>query len=65
MILNGSQRGGASRLAAHLLKAEENEHIDQCDGAKRIGVGIRSRKLFGRSVRDRPWVKEHNLDREH
>lgn len=28
MILKGSQRGGASRLAAHLLKAEENEHIE-------------------------------------
>jgi len=28
MILKGSQRGGASRLAAHLLKAEDNEHIE-------------------------------------
>ncbi len=28
MILKGSQRGGASRLAAHLLKAEENEHVE-------------------------------------
>ncbi|MBS0166189.1 relaxase/mobilization nuclease domain-containing protein [Nitrospira sp. CMX1] len=28
MILKGSQRGGASRLASHLLKAEDNEHIE-------------------------------------
>lgn len=28
MILKGSQRGGAKQLAAHLLKVEENEHIE-------------------------------------
>ena len=28
MILKGSQRGGARQLAAHLLKAEENEHVE-------------------------------------
>ena len=28
MILKGSQRGGARQLAAHLLKAEENEQIE-------------------------------------
>ena len=28
MILKGSQRGGARQLAAHLLKVEENEHVE-------------------------------------
>lgn len=28
MILKGSQRAGAKQLAMHLLKAEENEHVD-------------------------------------
>lgn len=28
MILKGSQRAGAKQLAAHLLKAEENEHVE-------------------------------------
>ncbi len=28
MILKGSQRGGATQLAAHLLKTEENEHVE-------------------------------------
>ncbi|MDX2085765.1 MAG: relaxase [Candidatus Melainabacteria bacterium] len=28
MILKGSQRGGAAQLAAHLLKTEENEHVE-------------------------------------
>lgn len=28
MILKGSQRGGAKQLAAHLLKTEENEHVE-------------------------------------
>jgi hypothetical protein len=28
VILKGSQRGGAGQLAAHLLKLEENEHVD-------------------------------------
>lgn len=28
MILKGSQRGGGKQLAAHLLKTEENEHVD-------------------------------------
>ncbi len=27
MILKGNQRGGASNLARHLLKREENEHV--------------------------------------
>ena len=28
MILKGSQRGGARQLATHLLKTEENEHVE-------------------------------------
>jgi hypothetical protein len=28
MILKGSQRGGAKQLALHLLKTEENEHVE-------------------------------------
>lgn len=28
MILKGSQRGGATQLATHLLKTEENEHVE-------------------------------------
>ena len=28
MILKGSQRGGAANLARHLLRADENEHVD-------------------------------------
>ena len=28
MILNGSQRGGASKLAAHLLNSRENDHVE-------------------------------------
>lgn len=28
MILKGSQRGGARRLAAHLLNTEDNEHVE-------------------------------------
>lgn len=28
MILKGSQRGGAKQLAHHLLKVQENEHVD-------------------------------------
>ncbi|MCP5250402.1 MAG: relaxase [Burkholderiales bacterium] len=28
MILKASQRGGSGQLAAHLLKTEENEHVD-------------------------------------
>ena len=28
MILKGAQRGGAAQLAAHLLKIEENEHVE-------------------------------------
>jgi hypothetical protein len=28
MILKGSQRGGAKQLAYHLLKTEENEHVE-------------------------------------
>lgn len=28
MILKGAQRGGAAQLAAHLLKTEENEHVE-------------------------------------
>ncbi len=31
MILKGSQRGGARQLAAHLLKVEENEHVEVYD----------------------------------
>ena len=31
MILKGSQRGGAKQLAAHLLKADENEHVEVYD----------------------------------
>ena len=28
MILKGCQRGGATQLATHLLKTEENEHVE-------------------------------------
>ncbi len=28
MILKASQRGGAAQLAAHLLKTQENEHVE-------------------------------------
>lgn len=28
MILKASQRGGSRQLATHLLKTEENEHVD-------------------------------------
>ena len=28
MILKGSQRGGAAQLARHLLKTDENEHVE-------------------------------------
>lgn len=28
MILKGSQRGGAANLARHLLRADENEHVE-------------------------------------
>ena len=28
MILKGSQRGGAKQLALHLMKTEENEHVE-------------------------------------
>ena len=28
MILKGAQRGGATQLATHLLKTEENEHVE-------------------------------------
>lgn len=28
MILKGSQRGGAKQMAVHLLKADENEHVE-------------------------------------
>ncbi len=28
MILKGAQRGGATQLASHLLKTEENEHVE-------------------------------------
>ena len=28
MILKGSQRGGASKLAAHLLRLDENDHVE-------------------------------------
>ena len=28
MILKGSQRGGAKALALHLLRADENEHVE-------------------------------------
>ena len=31
MILKGSQRSGGKQLAAHLLKVEENEHVDVHD----------------------------------
>lgn len=31
MILKGSQRGGAKRLGLHLLKTEENEHVEVHD----------------------------------
>ena len=31
MILKGSQRGGAKQLGAHLLKTEENEHVELHD----------------------------------
>ena len=28
MILKASQRGGGSQLAAHLLKEDDNEHVE-------------------------------------
>ena len=28
MILKGSQRAGGSQLALHLLKTDENEHVE-------------------------------------
>ena len=28
MILKGNQRGGARQLAAHLLNARDNEHVE-------------------------------------
>lgn len=28
MILKGSQRGGASKLATHLLRLDENDHVE-------------------------------------
>ena len=28
MILKASQRGGAAKLAAHLLSTQENEHVE-------------------------------------
>ena len=28
MILKGSQRGGGKQLAAHLMKVEDNEHVE-------------------------------------
>lgn len=28
MILKGSQRSGGKQLAAHLLKTEDNEHVE-------------------------------------
>jgi len=28
MILKGSQRAGAKQLAVHLMKTEENEHVE-------------------------------------
>ena len=31
MILKGSQRGGAKQLGLHLLKTEENEHVELHD----------------------------------
>ena len=31
MILKGSQRAGAKQLAVHLLKTEENEHVQVHD----------------------------------
>ena len=31
MILKGSQRGGAKQLGLHLLKTEENEHVEVHD----------------------------------
>ena len=65
MILKGSQRGGARQLAAHLLKVEENEHVEiheisgfvseDLDGALReiyaISQGTRCRQfLFSLSL---------------
>ncbi len=60
MILKGSQRGGARQLAAHLLKVEENEHVEiheiagfvseDLDGALReiyaISQGTRCRQFM-------------------
>ena len=31
MILKGSQRGGAKQLGLHLLRTEENEHVELHD----------------------------------
>ncbi|GJL49765.1 MAG: hypothetical protein NPIRA01_09920 [Nitrospirales bacterium] len=60
MILKGSQRGGARQLAIHLLKTEENEHVEvhelsgfvseDLDGALReiyaISQGTRCRQFM-------------------
>ena len=62
MILKGSQRGGAKQLALHLMKTEENEHVevhqvrgfmaDDVLGALREAEAVRSYDACPKTAQD-------------
>ena len=56
MILKGSQRGGAKQLGLHLLKTEENEHVELHDIR-----GFVSEDVIGAFTR--PWMMRARAER--
>ncbi|MEQ4617191.1 MAG: hypothetical protein ABN482_04005 [Corticimicrobacter sp.] len=66
MILKGSQRGGASQLAAHLLNTRDNEHIEVHDlrgfSADDLHGAFREIKAASRDTRAKQFLFSLSLN---
>lgn len=66
MILKGSQRGGARQLAAHLLNARDNEHIEVHDlrgfSAGDLPAAFREVEAISRGTRARQFLFSLSLN---
>lgn len=74
MILKASQRGGAKQLGLHLMKTEENEHVevhevsgfvaDDLMGAMKEAQGAGRRSLSGALPTDQPHRASRRSNRD-
>ena len=58
MILKGSQRGGALKLAVHLLRLDENDHVEVHELRGFSAAGPHAIALYVRATRggvERAW----------